>query len=325
VFCCPSSLIRRGSEEEKEAMKNSATYGMTNIPFSKFKEFKDLLNIIIEKKSVMISSASSYTKKDHFEYVEEYRHLGVVFPGIKTQAAVVVMNHQTTPPAIVFVGENGSKQTVPIKDFTGTPPRFDLSKSNLTFVPIPNTRYYDKSELLQNEITVDGCKPDGGKNYVWRENYKHPKNGTKIILGTGQYGIPYDDPTCFDSGSGDWSKRTWTTIDKSLLNDTDGHLYDKVVFGKIGSNGKLTTVKFIPKGVACSRGVWQIKVNDGEAEGQYIIDYFTSPEFKIYIEGLLTNKPAFGKSEFAKIPHHTEAHKWIKGIEKYDDYINRHN
>lgn len=322
-------MKKKYKEKEKKELENSSTYTLTNIPFDEYGEFTKIIKLVTQKKAVMIAKRSDFKRPKSFDNVVRYRALPKdSFPGMEVPTSVVVMDYENPSDTITFVGDDGEK-TIKRNDFDNSPPGHSISGvgnqpkfEGLQFYR-PKTNKGLKDPIQSNE---------GGKNYIYRSGYSNDKSGIRIIVGSGVPSVikSYDDlidENNFepDDGSMNWRTQLWRYIPNNLLDDSDGHKVNKVVFSNISSSaGKLTNLVFVPKGIATARSTLFIKVED-EIEADYAVMYWHHAETQAWYA--LHGNPATKKVDVGvkKMPHHKEAHKWIKekDFESYDDYRKR--
>lgn len=289
--------IKRYIKEIKDMMKFN--YVLNNVPFGLLKEFKALAETLAEDKALIISGSRDYHgSPELFKNVELYKYLGTCFPTAKVTAAVAHIN------------PNGISQLKVI----------DKDDNEYLSSPNPQIPPGDDIDIWLNALNVlkldlPGYFPGAAKGSIDRTLAKINPNGIPVIFSAGNNGVEFDNnnrATDSESLRKDNTKYCWATVDSSQTNIIGGIGLHKVVVTHAANDiGHLGNPKYAEPKWGCGMNCWYLPCKD-KTDAEECIKYLTHPEVVKLVKGLKSSVTSNSQNVWKKIPHHSQASKWIK-------------
>ena len=254
-------------------------YVLLNPPFGKFKEFKVLAQKLAKEKALIISGSRDYQTKSSFDNVEYYQYLGPCFPSAQILASLAIVNPRGTTTTTV-IDNTGTFHTVNTEDIQ--PPGDDVN-----------------AWLFANKVAALKLKGfEANMGSIYYEKTVDIPNGTPCIFTVGKTNEPLASGRIKNIGAND-------------LVGTKGIGKHKLVISKTGTAGKLGAMKYAGPEYAVGFGTYFIEFSS-ESEVHAAIAYCESDPVKKLVKGIKPNTVVNGQSMWKKIPHITEAKKWIQ-------------
>jgi hypothetical protein len=283
-----------------KSMKTSPpeiNYVLNNVPFGKFKEFKELAETIASDKALIISGSRDYHNGSAFDNVELYKYLGKCFPTAKITASLAIVNPKGTSKLTVIDGDGISHLTNPNPCVT---PGNDI-----------NIWKFAINVLAQS---LPGYE-DAEKGNIDRKGSRIDPNGIPVIFSAGNQGAEFDDVNRALTTAQlvkDNTKYCWATVDPALSNLIGGLGVHKVVVTHAANEpGHLGNPKYVDPSTGCGMNCWYIICQD-KTDANECIKYLTHPDVVKLVKGLKSSVTSNSKAVWKKIPHHSTAKKWIK-------------
>jgi hypothetical protein len=164
------------------------------------------------------------------------------------------------------------------------------------------------------KLNLPGYFPGAAKGNIDRKSAKIDPNGIAVIFSAGNKGVEFDEKNkATDSKSliKDNTKYCWATIDSAQLNIIGGIGLHKVVVTHAANDiGHLGNPKYAEPNWGCGMNCWYLPCKD-KADAEECIKYLTHPEVVKLVKGLKSSVTSNSQNVWEKIPHHSQASKWI--------------
>jgi hypothetical protein len=286
--------IKRYTKEIKDMKKFN--YVLNNVPFGLLKEFKALSETLASEKALIISGSRDFQDTDNFQNVEFYQYLGRCFPTAKIEASVLHVN------------PNGASSLI-IRDQHGV--EHKTSPNPL----VPPGKDFDVWNFAESVVSQKlKSYTDVSKGKLARQDAIVNSAGVPVVFSGGKAGEEFDssnEALNTESLARQSTKYCWAKI-SNYQQDIVGIGVHKVIITNIGPNvGHLGHPKYLDPTWGCANGAWMIPCQD-KVEAEAIIKYLTHPDVVKLVKGLKAGVLSNSKRVFEKIPHHSQASKWIK-------------
>jgi hypothetical protein len=289
-------------KEFKRFVKNMKTsppeinYVLNNVPFGKFKEFKELAETVASDKALIISGSRDYHNKEvAFKNVELYKYLGRCFPTAKITASLAIVNPAGAKNFKV-VDSNGNEcvinRSAPIPPGNNT---VDYTWAmNIVSMNLPG---YDKFET----------------GNLYRKDAIFDKDGLSIAFTMGRANSEFDKDNYGNSYDNIQRQSTaWSKVSKSQQHLLGGYGEHSIgVSYMANENGHLGNVKYMSPDIGCGAKTYCHPVKD-KADAKAAIKYFNHPDVIKLVSVLKSAVTSNSKATFELIPHHSQASNWIK-------------
>lgn len=288
-------------KKEVKKMRKVVDYTVMNVPFSMFKEFKELSQKITRKKVLMISGSQNYhdcESNGAFENVEYYKYFGKCFPNAQITGSLAIIDPN---------GVSSLKVSDEVGVIHTLPPNPRLSPASDVEIWTFAANVLDKG--LPGYNTAE-------KGNISREESILVANGINVVFGAGKVGEGFTEKnralTPDDLSKSD--KFCWGTVDVSQKDKIGGLGKHKVVTTHATKLGSLGNLKYAEPEWGCGMNCWYLECESKE-DAEACIKYLNHPDVVKLVKGLKPLVVSNSKSVWSKIPHHTLAAEWIDNYE----------
>lgn len=282
----------------KDWKMNEFDLPITNPPFSKAKEFKELLKRLGKDKAILLTDSKFYKgRPDRLQDINTYWYLGGgIFPTAKITSILSIIDIKDSP-TFTAVNTSGDSKTLSEKPVIAAGDNLDdWIWANDIVKQIKNGTLKGYTEFK--------------KGNLFRQDLKYDPNGIPFILTAGRQGVDFIDENYASSFEEIQDQaKCWTTISKSHSNDLVGIGKKKIVLSHVStSHGTLEPIKIANKNTAVSGNSWYLDEDTENAEN--ILAYLKSDKVKRLVSVIKSLTLSNSKDVFGMIPHHSQKDMW---------------